>query len=252
MAPIPKTYDGNFEFVGKAFGLPPKLLKAIAYYDGPPIPHRRGGLMRISKTQAADYGRLVAPLKPSDLLEVQVSITVAAWLVQRIVDAYKVGPVSEIEAAWHNPQYAGLVLLGYQAGYAGPPANARGRGGMWVVDKMKKAGIPKAQWTYPNVIAAAKAAGLQSSRPITNPKTGASVGRLLNAFFYNDAPGVSVPAAQAYAGPATPTRTPTPAAAAEPVSSISIPRGGGGEMAGGGILLLFAALGLLAFASSRR
>lgn len=189
--------------------------------------------MRISSGALRDFNRLNKQNFTAQQLrdEPGKSIEVAGWLIERIVWAYKDGPVSNMEMSWLSRPYVGLVTLGYIAGYAGPPTSPRGRGVAYVVKKMVLAGIKASEWTPQYIIETAKGLGL-GNRGIGRMTTLAQVDTVLADYFAQSetrdaaryASGVRVPPVH----PSLQHAPPSVLAPSVPVARASIAPGGGG------------------------
>ena len=134
-------FDKIFEEEGR--GLPVPFLRALARRESGNNPSdAKGpawGLLQVGIDARAgnvlkSYNeRTGTAYIPRDMLDPTLNVRVAADLLSRIVELYK---VEGLEADWTNGNWVGLVVAGWNAGYS------RKAGVIKVIRHLKTAGIP--------------------------------------------------------------------------------------------------------------
>lgn len=133
MGKIPDAYDPIFAEVSTHFNLPANFLKALAWNesrfkaDATPIgadgkaASSAVGFFQTLKATVDFYNAssgTTVPMTMEDMKDPGKSAMVGAWLITKILQAYKGSGVSALAPDWTNPVFAGLVALGYVAGWS--------------------------------------------------------------------------------------------------------------------------------------
>lgn len=135
----PRTFDRIFNrYRGD---LPIELLRALAVRESGMDPREHSGpgwgLFQITEPVRADFNRAHGTAYTrAQLLDPDVNVRIATWLLRFIVDSYaKNHPgVANLRPDWRNPRFAELVVFGWNAG----PSEAGGVGR--VVGHLEKRG----------------------------------------------------------------------------------------------------------------
>lgn len=148
--PIFRRYQGR---------LPVAFLRALAQRESglnpssvmPGSPNAARGLMQVVGVARDGHNeRHGTRYTPDDLLDPDVSVRIAADLINRIVGYYQAYAAPNLRENWANPEFVKLVVAGWNAGYS------KGGGVQKVVSYLLARGIPV---THDNVFAYAGAAG---------------------------------------------------------------------------------------------
>lgn len=77
------------------------------------------GLLQVVGVVRDDYNRANGTSYTSDdLFDPNVNVTIAAWLINRIVAAYGKHPSPNLKEDWSNPEFVKLVVMGWNAGFS--------------------------------------------------------------------------------------------------------------------------------------
>lgn len=142
--------------------LPVAFLRALAYRESglnpdavnPGSENAARGLMQVVGVVRQDYNeKHGASYTPADLLDPDVSVKLAADLMNRVIGYYGKHPDANLREDWSNPEFVKLLVAGWNAGYSS------GGGLQKVAAYLRSRGIPV---THDNVYAHARAAGAVS------------------------------------------------------------------------------------------
>lgn len=157
MAALTTKFDPIFRrYAGR---IPVAFLRALAMRESglnpssvmPGSPNAARGLMQVVGVARTSYNeRFKTNYTPDDLLDPEVSVRIAADLLNRIVGYYQDWPATNMKENWANPEFVKLVAAGWNAGYS------KGGGVQKVVAYLQSHNIPV---THDNVFAHAAAAG---------------------------------------------------------------------------------------------
>ncbi len=132
MAKIPDTYDSLFEEWGIRRGVPPEFLKALSWHEsgfkpaarpvdkkGKPISSATGFFQVLKATvELFNSEAKEAHFTIDDMTDPAKATQVGSWLVAKIVKTYDASGAPDLRTDWQDPIYAGLVALGYVAGWS--------------------------------------------------------------------------------------------------------------------------------------
>ena len=148
--------------------LPVAFLRALAYEESglnpravnPGSENAARGLMQVVGVVRQDYNeRNGTSYTPADLLDPDISVKLAANLMNRVIGYYAKHPDPNLHEDWSNPEFVKLLVAGWNAGYSS------GGGLQKVANYLKQRGIPV---THDNVYQYASAAGAVSY--LSDPK----------------------------------------------------------------------------------
>lgn len=134
----PHRFDPIFARLGE--GIPVAYLRALAIresnLDPRNVTHHARGLLQIVPSVLADFNKAHdgPAYTPDDLFKPEVSVEVCVWTLRRIIASYarQHPDIPNLQEDWTNPDFVGLLTLGWCAGWS--PTRGVGR----VVDHIKK------------------------------------------------------------------------------------------------------------------
>jgi hypothetical protein len=137
---LPRHFDPIFE--RHRGSIPIEFLRALAMRESGMNPSARGtaawGLLQIVEVVRHAFNQAHGThYTRAQLLDPEVNVPIAAWLLRRIVDGYQRhhADVANLRTDWRNPRFVELVVFGWNAGMS--EAAGVGR----VVEYLKRRGI---------------------------------------------------------------------------------------------------------------
>lgn len=153
-------YDPIFRrYAGR---IPVPYLRALAYSESRMNPgamagsssNAARGLLQVVGALRADYNaKMGTAYTADDLLNPEVSVKIATYLLNQIRSAFAKHPSTNLHEDWSNPEYVRLVTAGWNAGFS------EGGGVGKVASYLEARGMPV---THASVVANAGAAGAVS------------------------------------------------------------------------------------------
>lgn len=156
---LPSTFDSTFtRYAGR---IPVAFLRALGFRESglnpksvmPGSSAAARGLMQITGVARTAYNeRHHTNYSADSLLDPEVSVRIAADLLERIIDAYKTWAdrAPNMREDWSNPEFVKLLVAGWNAGYS------QGGGVQKVASYLLGRGLPV---THDSVFANAAPAG---------------------------------------------------------------------------------------------
>jgi len=155
---IPHTYDALFHKWGELSKIPPAFLRALDWNEsrfkqdiqahdpktGQPISSAIGW-GQILKGTLGDFNKATGgDFTMKDMEEPDKNLHVGTWLLTKIVAEYLKN--TKLKENWNDPNWAGLVAMGYGAGWSAQYGVAR------IVHDLQMAGVPDDQITLDRVV----------------------------------------------------------------------------------------------------
>jgi len=150
MSKIPTTYDAIIQRVAQ--GIPVQFIKSLIWHESGMDPTARPlnskkqpissatGLGQVLGMVVDDFNKANGyKFTLKDMEDPEKNLMVTTWLIKTIIKVYKQN--TQLKENWDDPNWVGLLYLGYGAGFSSK------QGVAYLVNYMEKNGIPPSQIT---------------------------------------------------------------------------------------------------------
>lgn len=165
--PLASPYDDLFKKLGSP-DIPSSYLWALAKQESSLNPNATGpggeiGLMQIAKITLKSYNERHPnnQLTPETLREPENNISVACWLIRRILSSFSANHPVSLKTDWNSSRFVGLVTQAYNAGESEKSGVGR------AVKELEKSNTPTTHITHIATAKIAKNMGFNKWMPET-------------------------------------------------------------------------------------